>query len=79
MLQILPFLAWLAVATSVVLLVSLWKLGNVRTRTGIVFSAWLVAAAYCQFVASSATVGAIGLVLQTILAIYLILRWRLNA
>lgn len=79
MLQVLPFLPWLALATSVVLLTSLWWLGEVGTRTAIGLCGWLVSAAYCQFFASSAMVGALGLLLQTVLAVYLIVRWRLAA
>lgn len=79
MLQLFPFLAWLAVATSVGLLAAMWMLGEMGVRTRIVLFVWLVAAAYCQFFGPSSMVSAIGLLLQTILAIYLIFRWRLSA
>jgi hypothetical protein len=75
--QIFPFAAWLALATSAVLLVMLLTLGELRLRGGSVLVGWFLAAAYCQFFALSADVAAAGLALQTLLAIYLILRWKL--
>jgi len=77
-LQIFPFLAWLAVVTSAVLLAALWHLGQLRPRGFAFLLVWLVVAAYCQFVTASAVVAAAGLLLQTILAVYLIVRWKLS-
>ena len=76
MLQIFPFLAWLAAMTSAILLIVLWlsgELSSISLTAGI--SAFLIAA-YCQFFGRSAMTGALGLLLQTMLAIYLIVRWR---
>ena len=78
MLQIFPFLAWLAVVTSTVLLIALWHLGQLRPRGFAFLLGWLLVAAYCQFVAASAVVAAAGLLLQTMLAVYLIVRWKLS-
>ena len=73
-----PFVAWLASATSVTLLAMLLASGELRPRGGVLVLAWLLAAAYCQFLGGSALVAAVGLALQTVLAIGLIVRWRLS-
>ena len=78
MVQILPFLAWLAAITSAVLLIVLWRLGELRRLSVGVLLGWFLLAAYCQFLAASAIVGSVGLLFQTILAIYLMLRWKLS-
>lgn len=78
MLQLFPFLGWLAVGTSVTLLVMLFAGGDLRPRSGALVLACLLAAAYGQFFGSSAVIAAGGLVLQTLLAIGLIVRWRLT-
>jgi hypothetical protein len=77
-LQILPVLAWLAATTSAVLLVVSWRFGEPRRGSVALFSAWFLAAAYCQFLSGSPTVGAAGLCLQTMLAIVLIVRRKLG-
>lgn len=77
MLPILPFVAWVAIVTSVVLLAALFALGELSPRALAILIAWCGAAAYGQFFGSSAAVSAAGLALQTLLAVYLILRWRL--
>lgn len=76
MLQLFPFIVWLAAITSVVLLVVLWNLGDLRFRTAALLTAWFLVAAYCQFFAGSASVGAVGLALQTALAVTLLIRWK---
>jgi hypothetical protein len=65
--------------TSAVLLVLLAWLGDLRWRAGAILVVAFVAFLYCQFFGQSALVAAIGLGLQTMLAIYLIVRWRLSA
>ena len=77
MLQIFPFLAWLAAIISAVLLAALWKLGELRPVTLGVLFVWFLVAAYCQFLGASAMVAAVGVAAQTLLAIYLIARWKL--
>ncbi len=78
MLYIFPFIAWLAAITSAVLLAALWNLGELSRRSLLVLLGWFLLAGYCQFLAGSTAVGAMGLLLQTALAIYLVLRWRLG-
>lgn len=78
MLQIFPITAWLAAITSAVLLAVLWNLGELGRRSLAVLLGWFLLAGYCQFLAGSTVVSAVGLLLQTLLAIYLILRWRLS-
>jgi hypothetical protein len=76
-LQIIPF-GWLAALTSAVLLIALWNIGDLSPRRLAVLLGWFLTAGYCQFLGASALVGAAGLLLQTMLAIYLIVRWRLS-
>jgi hypothetical protein len=78
MLQLFPFAGWLAAATSIVLLVMLHAVGEPPPRRRAVLLACLLLAGYCQFFADSTAVAAGGLALQTALAIYLIVRWRLT-
>ncbi len=79
MLQLLPFLPLLAVGTAATLLAVMWWTGDIQAPAAIILCAWLAAGIYCQFFPSSAIVAAAGLALQTLLAIYLIVRWRLKA
>ena len=69
---------WLAAATSLAMLVMLATAGELRPRGGAIFVTLFVIAASCQFLSASAIVGAAGLALQTLLAIALIVRWRLS-
>lgn len=78
MLQIVPFLAWLAAVTSAALLALSWSLGEFRRRTLAVLVGWFLVAGYCQFLSGSAIMNAVGLSLQTILAAYLLVRFRVN-
>ena len=78
MLQLFPFSAWIAFVTSVSLLAILWGFGDVDQRQGIVLGVWLVLAVYLQFFGESMVTVATGLGLQTILALYLILYWKLK-
>jgi hypothetical protein len=77
-LQIFPVLGWFAPLTSAALLIGLWNLGDLSLSNLAVLVAWFLAAGYCQFLTGSAVVAAIGLAGQTLLAIYLVLRWRLG-
>jgi hypothetical protein len=74
-----PFLVWLAPATSLTMLGMLAASGELRARWGTVSIALFLFAAYLQFFSLSAVVRAAGLGLQTLLAIALIVRWRLAA
>lgn len=78
-LQILWFLPWLAIATSLVMLVLLWTTGELRAWGAVAAAVVFTAAGWCQFGARSALVSAAGLLLQTLLAVYLIVWWRLAA
>ena len=77
MLQILPFLTWLAAIASGALLVSLWNLDELRRSSGAVLVGWFLFAAYLQFFGGSPGVRAVGLSFQTILAVVLSVRWKL--
>jgi hypothetical protein len=79
MLVLFPFVAWLAALTSVVMLILLASIGELGPLGGVILVSWLLFAVYCQFFGASPIVAAIGLGLQTILAIYLIARWRFTA
>jgi hypothetical protein len=78
-LQLFPFVVYLASIVSVVLLVMLAAAGELRWRAGLALGATFAVAAYCQFLGGSPLIAAGGLGLQTLLAIYLIVRWRLSA
>ena len=73
-----PYVSWLAAATSVTVLGMLFAAGELRLRLAVPAVAWLLAAGYCQFFSASPVVGAVGLALQTLLAVGLIVRWRLS-
>jgi hypothetical protein len=73
-----PFFAWLAPLTSAGLLIGLWLVGELRPRILAVLLGWFLIAGYCQFFWGSPVVAAIGLLAQTLLAIYLLFRWRLG-
>ena len=55
-----------------------WSTGDLRARGVGLALAWFLIAAYCQFFGGSAILTAAGLALQTLLAIGLIVRWRLE-
>ena len=78
MLEILPFIAWLAALTSSTLLFVLWKFGDLKRRSLAALVGWFMLAGYCQFFGSSAVISAAGLVLQTVLAICLMIRWKVS-
>ena len=78
MLQLFPFLVYLAPIVSMVLLIMLAAAGELRYRARLVLGAIFAVAAYAQFFGRTALLGAAGLGVQTLLAIYLIVRWRLS-
>jgi hypothetical protein len=79
MLLFFPFLTWLAAATSLAVMMMLAAAGDLRPRGAAVVVALFLGAAYCQFLSGSSGLAAAGLGVQTLLAIALIVRWRLTA
>jgi len=75
--QLVPFVVWLAFLTSAVMLILLWP--DIGPRSCIVLPAWFLIAGYLQVFGHSMSVSACGLALQTLLAVYLIVCWRLTA
>jgi hypothetical protein len=78
-LEILPFLTWLASITSLVLLIALWRLGELGPACLMLLSAVSLLAGYLQFFGGSPLAASAGLALQTTVAVGLILRWKLVA
>jgi hypothetical protein len=77
-LQIFPFLAWLAAITSAALLAGLAALGELQGARLGVLAGWFLIAGFLQFFGMSAIETLGGLLLQTILAVYLLLRWKMS-
>jgi len=59
-----------------VLLALLWSLGDLGRGGAGVLLGWFLLAVYFQFLGASALLRAAGLVLQTVLAICLLIRWK---
>ncbi len=78
MFAVFPFLPYLAAVVAVVLLVVRWTSPDASPIARAVLLVWFLVAAYCQFFATSDVVGAVGLALQTALAIYLLIWWRVS-
>ena len=78
MIQFIPFISWLAALTSVVTIAILWTTGELGPRATAVLSAWFLGALYLQMFGASMMVAAIGLSLQTLLAVYLSIRLKLS-
>lgn len=78
MIQFIPFISWLAAITSLVTIVILWATSALGARTGAALCAWFLLALYLQVFGASMIVAAIGLGLQTVLAIYLSIRLKLS-
>jgi uncharacterized membrane protein YfbV (UPF0208 family) len=77
---ILSLFAWMplvAVITSAVLLAVLCWAGDLEGRSLSVLLAWFLAAAGLQFLGRSGASNLAGLLLQTVLAVYLIVRWKI--
>jgi hypothetical protein len=79
MLQLVPFAQWLAPITTLVMLAMLAAAGELHPRGTAVLLAIFLVAAYCQFFSPSPVVAALGLGLQTLLAVALVVRWRWSA
>jgi hypothetical protein len=77
-LQLFPFAGYLAAVTSAVTLAMLAAAGEMRVRSGAVAVIVFLIAGYCQFFAGAPLISAMGLALQTLLAVALIVRWRLS-
>lgn len=73
-----PYIAWLAPITSLVLLTVLWQFGELGRRSVVILPGWCLLAGYLQFGSSSMGLSATGLLLQTMLALHLIMRWKLS-
>ncbi len=71
-----PSATWLAAITSVVLLTILWLLGDLKPRGAAALLVGFLVAGYCQFFSGSRIISAVGLLLQTVVAVVLILRWK---
>jgi hypothetical protein len=78
MLQQFPYLAWIPPAASVVLLVVAWKFSGVNRRSVVPLLGAFLVAAYAQWVVRSPLVNSVGVVLQTLLAIYLAVRLKVG-
>ena len=78
MLQIFPFLVWIAIVTSAALLIAMRAAGDLGARGTILFGTWWCVAAWCQFCATSPLLAAAGLAGQTVLAVVLLMRWKLS-
>ena len=71
-----PYIAWVAPITSFVLLAVLWQLDEFGRSSLVILPGCFLIAGYLQFGTSSQALSAAGLFLQTILAVYLIMRWK---
>jgi hypothetical protein len=71
------FLSWLATAASIVTLVMFAASGDLNLRTGFIPAVLILLAAYAQFFSRAPLVAAAGLGLQTLVAVFLLVRWRL--
>jgi hypothetical protein len=76
--QFIPFISWLAAITSAVTMGLLWTSGELGPRAGAALCAWFLLALYLQIFGASMLVAAIGLTLQTVLAVYLSIRLKLS-
>jgi hypothetical protein len=79
MMAIAPWLAWLAAMTSLVLLAFRSAEGGTQRSLLAILWAWFTAAAWFQFFGETALAGAAGLGSQTLLAVVLLVWWRLDS
>jgi hypothetical protein len=77
-LEFFPLIGWFAGGTTLAMLAMLAAAGDLRGRSAAVLIALFLMAAYAQFFSGSVIARAVGLTLQTLLAISLIVRWRLS-
>lgn len=76
MVQFIPLIDWLATLCSVALLIVLWdEIGSLQRA---LISGSVVSVAGIQFFTDSFTTAKIAFALQTVLAVYLIIRWRMS-
>jgi len=78
MLSLVPMLIWFPAVVSATVLIVLLRLGELSGRTGGTLIAWFVVAAYLQYFHQGPP-WAIGVALQTILAVSLLVRVRPGA
>jgi hypothetical protein len=76
MIQFIPFIDWLAALTSITLLIVLWRAGDIGQVEAAILGLWFTAAAGVQVFSDSFLATRIALAFQTVLAVYLIIRWR---
>jgi hypothetical protein len=76
--QFIPFIDWLAALTAIALLIVLWQSGDIGQVEGAVLAVWFVAAAGVQLFSDSFLATRIALAAQTVLAVYLIIRWKMS-
>jgi hypothetical protein len=69
---------WLPTWVSALLLGWLWTGRQITARSASILVAWFVTAAALQGLVNSTAAWVVGLLLQTALAITLLLRWRLD-
>ena len=78
MIQFIPFIDWLAALTSITLLIVLWRAADIGQLEAAVLGAWFATAAGVQVFSDSFLATRVALALQTVLAVYLIIRWRMS-
>lgn len=78
MIQFIPLIDWAAALTSITLLIVLWREGGLGGVELGILGAWFAAALGVQFFSASLLAARIALALQTLLAAYLIIRWRIS-
>ena len=71
-----PYAAWLAPITSLVMLGMLTAAGELHPRGAAPLITLFLVAGYWQLFSASPVVAALGLGLQTVLAVALVVRWR---
>jgi hypothetical protein len=76
--QFIPLIDWLAALTSITLLIVLWRAADIGQLEAAVLAVWFAASAGVQVFSDSFLATRIALALQTVLAVYLIIRWRLS-
>ncbi|HJQ97279.1 MAG TPA: hypothetical protein VJ826_03140 [Candidatus Polarisedimenticolaceae bacterium] len=78
MLEIFPFLPWLATGIALFFGVMLGLSGELAGRRALVVAVWFVVAFYLQCYGSSTALTVVGLILQTLLTVYLWALWRMR-
>lgn len=79
MMMLAPWLAWLAAIASLVLLVARSVDGETQRSRLAMLWVWFTAALYAQFYGGTAVINAAGLAAQTLLAISLLVWWKLES